>query len=491
MKTSANITGVFDLDTGRLIGLAPKGTSDVTYVAGQDSATPAGALPVTATTDPVTGGIDIWASGKRVSFNRLSRKSRTFFNSAKLADFTASALGGTITEAADTADGYYAGGNIITMAQTTTAGPKNILTTKDPFYVPALGNQSAWFATAEFQVPSGSFITFNGTDASVTSLFSFQVGAPNNRVTCKLQDGTSITLDPANFSQADWFRLLAVVTPDGSTTGTIHYFIYWTDTVSGTEKHAKIGTQSYSSNALVAKLVVTQSWVALGNVSVGRMVAGEVMGVTNGCSLDAGYVGFCMAPKNARTFAAGSYNIKRNPATLLSSRINGNDDWYINQARGGHTVSDMVAEFAPFVTALRPKIISIGSATNSLNNALDLSSGPVRDSFIATEKASYLSMCVDGLASGAMVIATGIAPRHDAHALAQLSTFAALAADWNSWMDATIKPLGVGVVQVWNDLVDPVTANQLVSWADAGDHVHLSWRGQELIADRQFQQAVG
>lgn len=55
MKTSANITGVFDLDTGRLIGLAPKGTSDVTYVAGQDTATPAGALPVTASTD-LTGG---------------------------------------------------------------------------------------------------------------------------------------------------------------------------------------------------------------------------------------------------------------------------------------------------------------------------------------------------------------------------------------------------------------------------------------------------
>lgn len=63
MKTSANITGVFDLDTGRLIGLAPSGTSDVTYVAGQDTATPSGAMPVTATTDPVTGGIKVSAPG--------------------------------------------------------------------------------------------------------------------------------------------------------------------------------------------------------------------------------------------------------------------------------------------------------------------------------------------------------------------------------------------------------------------------------------------
>ena len=244
---------------------------------------------VTAKTDPTSGVIKIQAGDKQAWINRLSRKSRVYFNSARLADWTASASGGTITEAADTADGYYAGGNLITMSQTTTAGPKNTLTTKDPLYVSALGNQAAWFATGEFQVPTGSFVTFTGTDTGTTNLFSIQVGAPNNRVTCKLQDGTSITLDPANFSQADWFRVSAVVTPDTLTTGTIHYFIYWTDTVSGTEKHAKVGTQNYSSNTLVSKLVITQSWVALASVVVGRVTSGEVMGVTNGCSLDAGY----------------------------------------------------------------------------------------------------------------------------------------------------------------------------------------------------------
>lgn len=71
MKTSANITGVFDLDTGRLIGLAPKGTSDVTYVAGQDTATPAGALPVTATTDPLTGGSTFFVGQKRTGGDGL------------------------------------------------------------------------------------------------------------------------------------------------------------------------------------------------------------------------------------------------------------------------------------------------------------------------------------------------------------------------------------------------------------------------------------
>lgn len=448
-------------------------------------------LPVLYTTDPLTGGIEITAGTKKVFFNKLSRKSRVYLNSAKLADFTASALGGTITEAADTADGYYACGNIITMNQTTTAGPKNVLSTTQPLYVPALGNQQPWFATGEFQVPLGSFITFTGTDTGTTNLWSMQVGAANNAVACKLQDGTTVTVSPTNFAQTDWFRLLAVVTPDTLTTGSIHYFIYWTDTSTGTEKHQKIATQSYSSSTLVSKLVITQSWVVTNIVKVGRVVCGEVMGITNGSSLDAGYVGFCMSPKNAREFSPGSFNIKRNPATLLSSRLNGQDDWYINHARGGHTVSDMSGEFASFVTALRPKLISLGSATNSLNNALDLAAGSVRDAFIASEKASYLAMATDGMAAGALVVATGVAPRHDAHPLAQLSTFAALAADWNAWMESTLKPLGVATVQVWADLVDPSTANQLVAWADAGDHVHFSWRAQELVADRQFQQAIG
>lgn len=64
--TTANITGVFDLDTGRLIGIAPKGVNDVTYLPGQDTQT--SGLPVTATqsTQRVAmsfGGIEFPGSG--------------------------------------------------------------------------------------------------------------------------------------------------------------------------------------------------------------------------------------------------------------------------------------------------------------------------------------------------------------------------------------------------------------------------------------------
>lgn len=53
--TTADITGVFDLDTGRLIGIAPKGVNDVTYLAGQDTQT--NGVPVTATTSSDGGNV--------------------------------------------------------------------------------------------------------------------------------------------------------------------------------------------------------------------------------------------------------------------------------------------------------------------------------------------------------------------------------------------------------------------------------------------------
>ena len=46
-NTTADVTGIFSLDTNRLVGLAAKGAPDVTYLAGQD--TPTSGIPLTAT----------------------------------------------------------------------------------------------------------------------------------------------------------------------------------------------------------------------------------------------------------------------------------------------------------------------------------------------------------------------------------------------------------------------------------------------------------
>ena len=55
MKTVQTVYGVFDTDLGRLVGIAPQGVSDVTFLAGQDTQTVG--YPVTALVNPVTGGI--------------------------------------------------------------------------------------------------------------------------------------------------------------------------------------------------------------------------------------------------------------------------------------------------------------------------------------------------------------------------------------------------------------------------------------------------
>jgi hypothetical protein len=105
-----------------------------------------------------------------------------------------------------------------------------------------------------------------------------------------------------------------------------------------------------------------------------------------------------------------------------------------------------------------------------------------------TARSQYLSMCQAALSAGAAVLAIGAEPRHDATIVALgLSTFASRALAWNRWAKVSLAPLGVAVCDTWNDLVDPAAANQLVSWADAGDNVHFSWRAQRLRARRMIE----
>lgn len=56
--TTGPLLGVFDTEQARLIGITQNGgTPDITYFAGQDTPTPAGAVPVVAETNLVTGGV--------------------------------------------------------------------------------------------------------------------------------------------------------------------------------------------------------------------------------------------------------------------------------------------------------------------------------------------------------------------------------------------------------------------------------------------------
>lgn len=57
-NTTADVTGIFSIDTNRLVGLAAKGSPDVTYLAGQD--TPTSGIPLTVTLTS-SGGVKVLA----------------------------------------------------------------------------------------------------------------------------------------------------------------------------------------------------------------------------------------------------------------------------------------------------------------------------------------------------------------------------------------------------------------------------------------------
>lgn len=68
MRGVENLVGVFDTEQARIIGVAAKGTTDVSYFAAQD--TPTTGVPVTAVTDPVTGGVGILAGSEKMLLDR-------------------------------------------------------------------------------------------------------------------------------------------------------------------------------------------------------------------------------------------------------------------------------------------------------------------------------------------------------------------------------------------------------------------------------------
>jgi hypothetical protein len=67
-RSIESISGVFDTDTGKLVGIYPAGTQDVSYL--PTSENPVSGDPVSAAVDPVTGGIGILGpNGEQVSGN--------------------------------------------------------------------------------------------------------------------------------------------------------------------------------------------------------------------------------------------------------------------------------------------------------------------------------------------------------------------------------------------------------------------------------------
>lgn len=66
--TTGPLLGVFDTDQKRLIGITQNGgITDITYLAGQDTPTPAGAVPVVAEVNELTGMVDFVVQSKKIN----------------------------------------------------------------------------------------------------------------------------------------------------------------------------------------------------------------------------------------------------------------------------------------------------------------------------------------------------------------------------------------------------------------------------------------
>lgn len=79
------LLGVFDTEQKRLIGITQNGgTPDITYFAGQDTPTPAGAVPVVAETNLVTGGVELSAGD--VKKNIVTSQINDFLTAEEIAD---------------------------------------------------------------------------------------------------------------------------------------------------------------------------------------------------------------------------------------------------------------------------------------------------------------------------------------------------------------------------------------------------------------------
>jgi hypothetical protein len=424
--------------------------------------------------------------------SRLTRRPRRLFNGERFASFSYAALGSnTATGAADTANGVYAGGDVITMTQVTTgSGNKNIIDASG-FACPVLGALNPWFATVEMKLDSSARFAALTLDNGVSSNFIYVSVGASNAFTLVEPGGTSTgAITPTGFDQTTWFRITVVCVPTGQLTGTLRLYVHFKSSVTATEKRAFIGSVPYSNGIVPTRMRVTQDWTAAGVLLVTKAYIYELSGILSGCSVDAGYVGWCPSPETGRTFSANAYNPNRNPARLLADAFNGSDEYILNHANGSFYVSDMLAGLSDWVLALNPTYHIIGSATNSVVLA-QLDATPA--AFLAAVKADYLSMAQQCRAAGIVTVAVGVAPRHDATVTGGaggLAAFAALALDFNAWMASTLRPLGVGVVDPWATLVDPGTANQLVGWANCGDNVHFTWPAQRVISDLTFAALV-
>lgn len=261
------------------------------------------------------------------------------------------------------------------------------------------------------------------------------------------------------------------------------YYAYYSTAASiNLGQHVFLGETTISGTLGSLTLTVESITGSNQTIQVKATRVYEVFMVANGCSTDACFKTFDTSPNVGR--AEAFRETRANGPLALSYRLNGGNDWPINHARGGFLVKEMREEFQTMVAALLPRIVTLGSATNSIGAVV---SGTTT---MATVQQEYLEMVeaalainTDGYGTPPVVMATTISPRHDEPNFTTEAHRKELLV-FNEWMKATLPAKGVIIRDVWSALAGPEL--KLVEWADPGEHLHWTLRAVQVTAEIGF-----
>jgi hypothetical protein len=341
-----------------------------------------------------------------------------------------------------------------------------------------------WFASSEILLSaSGACSMRLQHGSSLVAGIRLGVGAAGN-VETFTGDGSSwvnVTSKLPGWVQTGvYIRLLVVIDPVAMKA---FFFAYYTNTTSvNLGLHVFLGERTITEELLSLTYVIESGNSTNQTIQVKATRIYELFMVSNGCSTDQVYTHYDISPNVER--ASNLREVQSNGPLALSYRLNGDRDWPLNHAHGGYLVKEMLEDFPNFVALLTPRIVTLGSATNSVGAVINgtTTMKTIQEEYLAMVEAA-LAINTDGFGTPPVVMATTISPRHDEPNFVTVA-HRELLQEFNNWMRTMLPSKSIIIRDVWAALVGPEL--KLVEWADDGTHLHWSTRAVQVTTDIGF-----
>jgi len=392
------------------------------------------------------------------------------------------------------------GGNTLTLVDATTTGLA--LVKSKAFHGHA--DRAEWYTTDEITHATNQTFTFRLLQGAATRAQLIVNGAGAGTIQLNADDGLGAQTSP-NVSTAKGF---ASTTPyrigiwyDAST-GTARFYLFAGSGSGADSRHIFLGERVNTAIPWpITAVQVNSGQVNVGNITLARVEGFEVLGVIHGCSTDSPNAAWDQSP------AAFPLQSRFNDsAAALALRLWGQREGIVNMTHGSWTVENMetggllangedTATWANMVTALRPRLVVLGSGVNSVAAAAALAPPSVAATDrLDSAKAAYLRLIDASFAADAYLVCVRNVSPVGGHVSFATSAQLDLVDDWNAWVDTipAMYPTGhVVVSDVWSALVDPGVARTLLPRYDIGDHLHYTVSGGEALADADADAITG